>query len=145
MDCQLFRRTAKTTVGLLSLTVIGLCAPATIAQEEIPTVERLNEITIPQGTVEQLAEIESRNSHNSSFAIGGTLPENTENETFELNLDSKQKYYFFGRKIDWYVDSEQNYYLFGRRLGIHPHFEDWLTLNHGEGPRGYVALPIILF
>ena len=145
MDLQFFSVTGKTTVSLLSIAAIGLLPSAAIAQEELPTieseVERLEEITIPQGTVEQLEGIGSRNSDNYSFAIGGNLSDDADNETFYLNLDYGQK----DRRYPPSPDDPDSYYLFGRKLIIHTHFDDWLTLNHGEGPRGYVALPIILF
>ena len=132
VNFQFFSGTAKTTVSLLSIAVIGLFSPLAIAQEELPIVEseveRLEEITIPQGTVQEIEVIEHVNSSNYSFAVGNVLRDDAENETFYLQLDSEQKYI-----------------LFGRELNIYPHFENWLNLNHGEGPRGYVSLPIILF
>ncbi len=141
VDFQFFSGMGKTTVSLLSLAVIGLCSPTAIAQEEFPTVQRLKEITIPQGTVEQLEETEPRNSDNFFFGVGGSLSDDADDETFYLDLD-------YGREARRYppsLDDPDSYYLFGRKLIVRTHFDDWLTLNHGEGPRGYVALPIILF
>ena len=152
MDFPFFNGSNKTTVSLLSIAVIGLLSPtaiAQIAQEELPPVEveveRLEQITMPQGTVEQLEGVEPRNSDNSSFAVGGILRDDADSERFYLGLDYRRKDYFFGNNVDWYVDSEQDYYFFGRKLRIQTHFDDWLTLNHGEGPRGHISIPIILF
>ncbi len=152
MDFLFFSGSNKTTVSLLLIAVIGLLSPAATAQilqEELPPVEveveRLEEVTIPQGTVDQLEGIGPTNSSNYYFGAGGVLPDDANNERLRVSLDYRRKDYFFGSDVDWYVDSEQDYYFFGRKLRIQTHFDDWLTLNHGEGPRGYIAIPIILF
>ena len=133
MDFPYFRNQPQIAIGVLLLATFGSFAPVAMAQENFPpaegTVQRLEEVPIPQGTIQQLDEIESRNVKNSSFSIGGNFKESSENERFVLDLDSEPTYSFFGL-----VDVE-----------VHPHFEDWLTLNHGEGPRGRVAIPIIQF
>ena len=141
VDFQFFSGMGKTTVSLLSLAVIGLFSPTAIAQEEFTTVERLKEITIPQGTVQQLEGVEARNADNFSFAVGGSFSDDADNETFYLDLDYRPE----DRRYPPSPKDPDSYYLFGRKLIIQTHFDDWLTLNHGEGPRGYVALPIILF
>lgn len=133
MNSQGSRNQTQIAISVIFLATFGLFSPIAMAQEEFTTtegtVQRLEEVTIPQGTIQQLDEIESRNLQNSSFAIGGKYKPASENERFVLELDSEPTYSFFGL-----VDVE-----------VHPHFEDWLALNHGEGPRGRVAIPIIQF
>ena len=133
MDVPYFRNQPQIGISFFFFVIFGLFSPMAMAQEEFTPAEgkiqRLEEVPIPQGTIQQLDEIESINWQNSSFAIGGTYKEGSENEIVVLELDSEPKYDFFGL-----VEVE-----------VHPHFEDWLALNHGEGPRGRVSLPIIQF
>ncbi|ELS05286.1 hypothetical protein Xen7305DRAFT_00050290 [Xenococcus sp. PCC 7305] len=135
MDSQLIRYTGRITVGLLTIAVLAHFNPKVIAQEVNITnedeVQRLDEVIIPQGTIQQLDKTQPKNWGTPSFGVGGGF-EGDDNSIY-LDLEYLES------------DSEPQYYFFGRQVTVHPHFEDWLSLNQGEAPRGYITIPIVQF
>ena len=131
MDSQFVSGTLKTTVSLLLMGVIWLLISA-LAESEVPTtegqVQQLDEVPIPQGTIDQLEGVETRSSFSSPLSVGGSLSDDSENESFKLELTYEPEYSFFGLEVR-----------------VNPSGEDWLSLNQGEGPRGYSEIILVRF
>ena len=144
VDYQFIRGTLKTTVSLLLMVIVGLLSPKTMAQEEVPTtegtVQRLEEVPIPSGTVQQLEGVDTRNLSESPWSVGGSLDDDPENYSFSLDLDYK---FNEGDKPPFNYGSTFDVWDLGVR--VYPTGENWLSLNQGLAPRGYVEIPLIRF
>ena len=160
MDSKLVSSTCKATVISLLIAMVGLLSPKVSAQEAVSntdgTVQRLEDITIYNSTVQQLVEVGELTSTQSPWSVGGVIDENLANDTFIFNVN-RQNYElddYQGKRDDPRQPYDNppkpphypaKYNIFGLDLSIRPNSEDWDRLNHGEGPRGYVAISFIRF
>ena len=144
VDYQFIRGMLKTTVSLLLIGIVGLLSPKAMAQKEVlsteGTVQRLEEVPIPKGTIQQLEGFENKTSSESPWSVGGNLNDDSENDSFSLDLG-----YTFneGNKPPFNYDPKFDVWNLG--LKVYPTGENWLSLNQGLAPRGYVAIPLIRF
>ena len=154
MDSQFVSSTCKTTVISLLIAMVGLLSPKVSAQEAVSntdgTVQRLEDMIIYNSTVQQLEKAGELTSTQPSLSKGGVIDDNLANDTFTFTVnrqnyeldDGPRQPYDHPPKPLYYPEE---YNIFGLDLFIYPNSEDWFYSNHGEGPRGHVAISLIQF